>query len=548
MEACTQVEELKKVVRIIPPEVDIKSVLENSQKLLRVAAYCRVSTKQEEQLNSYENQYNFYTEKINSEPGWKMAGIFADKGITGTSVKKREEFNKLMQKCRHGKVDMIITKSIARFARNTLDCLKYTRELKALGVDVFFEEQGIHSTQPGAEFYITIYGCIAQSESENISANVKWGKAQSSKEGKVAFHYRSLIGYKKGADGKPEIDPEGAEIIKRIYRRFLEGASISIITNELNADKVPLPSEKGVWYQGRVISILRNEKYKGDAILNKTYVVDCISKKVKLNDSGERPMYYVENSHPAIIDAETFARVQEELTRRLGKPKVKEVGTKTQQGHYSSKYALSERLICGECQTPYRRCTWTVKGQKKIVWRCIKRLDFGKKYCHNSPTIEETQLHSAIMEAIVELAKQSGDVIEMLKTHIMMGLEGSQQEDNSMDIKIRIYQIDLEFKEMLGAVAADNMEAFDEEKVALLMREKDELRMKLEQIENSEYARECDKSRISEICTILDGLENHPMEYDDQLVRQVVQNIIVESKEQLKIIFIGGMEVVQPLE
>lgn len=548
MDAFIETEQPKKVVRVIAPAVDIKSVLEDSQRPLRVAAYCRVSTKQEEQLNSYENQYNFYTEKINSEPGWKMVGIFADKGITGTSVKKREEFNKLMQKCRHGKVDMIITKSIARFARNTLDCLKYTRELKSLGVDVFFEEQGIHSTQPGAEFYITIYGCIAQSESENISANVKWGKAQSAKEGKVAFHYRSLIGYKKGANGKPEIDPEGAEIIKRIYRRFLEGASISTITNELIADKVPLPSEKGAWYQSRVISILRNEKYKGDAILNKTYVVDCISKKVKINDSGERPMYYVENSHPAIIDAGTFARVQEELARRLGKPKAKEVGTKTQQGHYSSKYALSERLICGECKTPYRRCTWTVKGQKKIVWRCIKRLDYGKKYCHNSPTIEESMLQNAIMRAIMIIAKQSGDVIDVLKTHIGMGLMNHQSVDDRIDIKIRISQIDSEFKEMLNAVAADNMETFDEGKVAQLMCEKDGLLARLKELEKTSQSQEIVESRISELCTILDGLENHPMEYDDQLVRQVVQNVIVESKEQIKITFIGGMEVVQPLE
>ena len=162
-----------KVVRIIPAAVNIQEEIKNAYRQTRVAAYCRVSTKQEDQLNSYEVQRRAYTDKINGEHGWTMVGIYADKGITGTSTRKRDEFNKLMRHCRQGKVDMIITKSVARFARNTVDCLKYTRMLKDLGVDVFFEEQGIHSTQPGAEFYITIYGSIAQSESENISANVK---------------------------------------------------------------------------------------------------------------------------------------------------------------------------------------------------------------------------------------------------------------------------------------------------------------------------------------------------------------------------------------
>lgn len=538
----------KKVVRVIPPNPNVANKINSAQRLLRVAAYCRVSTKQEEQLNSYENQYKFYTEKINSEPGWTLAGIFADMGISGTSVKKRDEFNKLMKKCRCKRVDMIITKSIARFARNTLDCLKYTRELKSLGVDVFFEEQGIHSTQPGAEFYITIYGCIAQSESENISANVKWGKAQSAKEGKVPFHYSRMIGYRKGADGKPEIDPDGAEIIKRIYKRFLEGASAETIAAELSEDKVPVPSETGIWYKSRVMSILKNEKYKGDAILNKTYVVDCISKKVKVNNAGQRPMYYVENSHPAIIDAITFAKVQEELSRRNGKPKVKEVGSKTERGHYSSKYALSERLVCGECKTPYRRCTWTVDKKKKIVWRCIKRLDYGKKYCHNSPSIEESTLHNAIMEAIMTLAKQNGDVVEILKTHISIGLEGNQYEDNSIGIKARICQIDLEFKEILNSIAAESIDSFDEEKVSTLMQEKNDLQLQLKQIEESKQLQDVNDSRFQVICTILDGLENHPMEYDDMLVRQLVSSIIVESKERIRIIFVGGVEVVQALE
>lgn len=272
-----------------------------------------------------------YTHRINSEKDWQLEGIYADKGISGTSVKKRDEFNRMIRRCKQGKIDMIIRKSIARFARNTVDCLKYVRTLKDLGVDVYFEEQGIHSNQPGAEFYITIYGSIAQSESENISANVKWGKAQSAKEGKVNFHYQNFLGYRKGTAGKPEIVPEEAETIRLIYGLFLAGYSLNGIAHELEKRGILSPAGKEKWQLSTVRSILSNEKYKGDAIINKTYITDCISKKVRTNN-GERPKYYVENSHPAIIDSATFGRVQEELARRSGKHKVKQVGTKTEQG------------------------------------------------------------------------------------------------------------------------------------------------------------------------------------------------------------------------
>lgn len=227
------------------------------------------------QLNSYDVQRRAYTDKINGEPGWTMVGIYADKGITGTSVKKRDDFNRLMRHCKQGKVDMIITKSVARFARNTLDCLKHTRMLKEHNVDVYFEEQGIHSIQPGAEFYITIYGSIAQSESENISANVRWGKAQSAKEGNVPFHYKRFLGYRRGSDGKPEIDPEQAVVVKRIYERFLAGDSLATIANDLNTDGIPTPSGVGKWQRGTIESILTNEKYKGDAI--KEYFLKLIT-------------------------------------------------------------------------------------------------------------------------------------------------------------------------------------------------------------------------------------------------------------------------------
>ena len=539
-------EQPKKVVRVIAPTITPQETAKNKYRQLRVVAYCRVSTKQEEQLNSYETQKNYYTERINAEPNWTLVAIFADKGITGTSVKNRDEFNKMIKLCKRGKVDMIITKSISRFARNTLDCLKYTRMLKAIGVDVFFEEQGIHSTQPGAEFYITIYGSIAQSESENISANVKFGKAQSAREGNVAFHYKNFLGYRKGEDGKPEIVPEEAETIRFIYESFLAGDSFGGIKAKLEEKGILSPSGTPTWRYSTIQSILTNEKYAGDAIINKTYIEDCISKKVKVNN-GERQKFYVENNHPAIIDRATFARVQEELARRNGKLKVKQVGTKTEQGKYSSKFALTELLVCGECKTPYRRCTWTVKGKKKIVWRCINRLDYGKKYCHESPTVEESVLQEAIMNAIMRTANENAELLKTLKLHIGMGLDMGESEDESLDLQIKIAEIDAEFKAMLNAISSDTVEAFDEQRAKELMDEKSQLQQQLAQIAERKQKRENTKSRLDEIFTILDGLRNRPMEYDDRLVRQILECVVVESKERIKVVFIGGLEITETL-
>lgn len=537
-----------KRVRTIPATVQPLNVYSTEYLLKRVAAYCRVSTKQEEQLNSYETQVRYYTDRINREPGWKLAGIYADKGITGTSMKKRDEFNKLIRQCKRGKVDMIIVKSISRFARNTLDCLKITRMLRELKVDVYFEEQNLHSIDPSSEFYISIYGSVAQSESENISHNVTWGKARSAKEGNVFFAYKSFLGYRRGADGKPEIDPEQANTVRRIYDRFLAGDSLQQIANGLTADGIPTPMGRTVWQASVVQSILSNEKYKGDALLGKTYVEDCISKKVKVN-AGERPQYYVENNHPAIIDAATFSRVQEELARRTSKRKVKQTGTTTEQGKYCGKYALTELLICGECGTPYRRCTWTVGGKKRIVWRCINRLDYGKKYCHHSPTMEEAPLQNAIMDAVLKTAQIDPNILQTLKQHIRLGLGAGAGEDKSVEIQIRIAQIDQEFKSLLNSVTAENQqELLTDPRITDLMTEKRQLEKELAEYVAAEQHRQNTASRLDNIFTILDGMKNHPLAYVDAVIRQILQCVIVESKEKIKVVFIGGMEVKAKVE
>ena len=353
---------------------------------------------------------------------------------------------------------------------------------------------------------------------------------------------KHFLGYNKNADGEIEIVPEEAEIIREIYERYLSGESLHGIKCYLEEKEIPTPAGCSVWRQETIRSILSNEKYKGDAIINKTYVSDCISKRIKANN-GERNKYYIENNHPAIIDAGTFARAQEEIARRSGKPKVKQKGTKTELSRYSSRYALSELLICGECRTPYRRCTWTAKGKRKIVWRCINRLDYGKKYCHHSPSIEESLLQDAVMRAIMQTAKQNVEVLKTLKIHIGMGLTDEVTEDKTLDIQIRIAEINTEFQKLLKAVSADNADGIDEERITELMNEKQRLTVQLEQYAAMRQKRESAKSRLDEIYTILDGLQNHPMEYNDKLVRQIIECIVVESKEKIKVVFIGGTEI-----
>ena len=272
-------------------------------------------------------------------------------------------------------------------------------------------------------------------------------------------------------------------------------------------------------------------------------IEDCISKKVRVN-TGERPQYYIENNHPAIIDSATFGRVQEELARRAGKRKVKQVGTKTEQGKYCGKYALTELLICGECGTPYRRCTWTVGGQKKIVWRCISRLDYGKKYCHQSPTMEEASLQDAIMETILKTAKVNPEILQTLKMHIQMGLGCETQADDSIEIQIRIAQIDREFKEILNSVTVQNQgRLLSDPRIESLITEKRMLENKLAQYSEEQEHRKNTTSRLDEIFTVLEGMKNHPLTYDDQIVRQILQCVVVESKQKIKVVFIGGHEV-----
>lgn len=533
MNACAQT---GRKVTVIPPIAEMQGESRIDMRPKRVAAYCRVSTDREEQEHSFETQKAMYTEMIMMKPTWQMAGIYADEGITGTVAKKRPGFMKMIEDCRKGKIDMIVTKSVSRFSRNNLDCLMYVRELKQLGIPIIFEKEGINTIQVSSELLLTLFGALSQAESESISMNVKLGIRQSLKNGNVRFSYKTFLGYRKGADGQPEIVPEQADIVRRIYNDFLAGATYLEIAKRLTEENVPTMGGGNRWFSERIKSILKNEKYKGDALLQKTYITDPISKRVKKNN-GELPMYYVENSHPAIIERRIFDRVQEEIARRAGKKKVKQTGTKTELGRYSGKYALTELLYCGECGTPYRRCTWSRDGKKKIVWRCVSRLDYGKKYCKNSPSVEESRLHNAIAAAITKKANSEEINIGGIMNHIESF--GSQRDtDGIIQRQRRIAEIEKVIDDLarLNSDEAQNGEL--DYKFSELYAELYSVKDELEEMQSGASA--LDGDMLNEMREVVTGLKNHPVEYDDKVVRQLIDCIKVMSADTIKICFKDG--------
>ena len=523
-------------VTVIPPIAEMQGESRIDMRPKRVAAYCRVSTDREEQEHSFETQKAMYTEMIMMKPTWQMAGIYADEGITGTVAKKRPGFMKMIEDCRKGKIDMIVTKSVSRFSRNNLDCLMYVRELKQLGIPIIFEKEGINTIQVSSELLLTLFGALSQAESESISMNVKLGIRQSLKNGNVRFSYKTFLGYRKGADGQPEIVPEQADIVRRIYNDFLAGATYLEIAKRLTEEKVPTMGGGSRWFSERIKSILKNEKYKGDALLQKTYITDPISKRVKKNN-GELPMYYVENSHPAIIERRIFDRVQEEIARRAGKKKVKQTGTKTELGRYSGKYALTELLYCGECGTPYRRCTWSRDGKKKIVWRCVSRLDYGKKYCKNSPSVEESRLHNAIAAAITKKANSEEINIGGIMDHIE-SFGSRRDSDGIIQRQRQIAEIEKVIDDLARLNSDEAQSGELDYKFSELYAELYSVKDEIEEMQSDVSA--LDGDMLNEMREVVTGLKNHPVEYDDKVVRQLIDYIKVMSADTIKICFKDG--------
>jgi len=543
----------KKTVAIIPPQVKYDKHVRVEQKKLRVAAYCRVSTLLEQQEGSYEAQVDYYTEKINSNPNWKCAGIFADDGKSATQTKKRDDFNAMIDACMSGKVDLVLTKSVSRFARNTVDALQFIRKLKEKNIPVIFEKEGVNTMESGGELLITILSSQAQEESRNISENTRWGLTRRFENGIISVNHKKFLGYTKDEDGNLIVVPEEAVIVKKIFREYLEGSSILQIAKGLEADGIKTVTGLEHWHPGTINNMLSNEKFCGDVCMQKTYTIDFLTKK-KVKNEGYAPQYYIEDNHEAIIPKELFHQVQVEKARRasLNKAAVtrKTNKAKKEKSKYSSKYVLTDLMVCAECGHAYRRQTWSKYGKKSAVWRCEDRLKNGtSSKCKNSPTLKEEQLHDAIMNAINDVVENSGDFIEAFRENVIRVIGNYSTEGITTEYDD---QIDILQKQMLkliednakqGAVSEDFDEAYRyiSEQINELKKAKIKLIQAQKQAENY-------KQRVEALDKAMTTVNPKVREFDQELVKRLIQSIRVHKGMKVEIQFHSGIVMMKEVD
>ena len=490
---------------------------------IRVAAYCRVSTEYEEQESSYEVQVEHYTNYIHSNPEWELAGVYADDGISATNTAKRDAFNRMIEDCRAGKIDMILTKSISRFSRNTVDCLKYTRELKTLNIAVFFEKENINTLDAKGEVLMTIMAALAQQESESLSANVRLGIQFRNQEGKVRVNHNWFLGYTKDEEGKLIIDPDQAEVVRRIYAEYLDGKSLLQIKRGLEADGVLNGAGHEKWYESNIKQILTNEKYIGDALLQKTCTVSILEKKRVKND-GALPKYYVEGCHEAIISRDIFLQVQSEMRRRAN---LSAVGKKRV---YSGKYALSSIVYCAHCGDIYRRIKWNNRGYRSIVWRCVSRVEKGGPDC-TARTVREDELHRAVLTAVNDVLNRKDSFLPILKENIRAVF--------GEDITGKVEEIDKEIKHRQAELLRPGNSDKQIEKIGDAITY---LRESRQEILTDAALKKDTRDRIENMMSFLDNQICEVTEYSETLTRRLIEKVIIYD-EKMVVEFRSGLQI-----
>lgn len=390
----------QRAVKVIPPTIDLLTRMPMaSPSRRRVAGYARVSTDSEEQLTSYEAQVDYYTRYIQAKPDWEFVGVYTDEGISAVNTKKRDGFNRMVQDALNGKIDLIVTKSVSRFARNTVDSLVTVRKLKEKGIEVYFEKENIYTLDSKGELLITIMSSLAQEESRSISENVTWGQRKRFADGKVSLAYSHFLGYEKGKDDIPQVIEEEAVIVQRIYSLFMEGKTPSGIARLLTSEDIPTPAGKTQWRSSTVESILTNEKYKGAALLQKKFTVDFLSKKMKPNE-GEVPQYYIEQSHEPIIDPIEFELVQAEMARR------KAVGYR-----YSGNSIFASRIVCGDCGAFFGSKVWNSTSKyRRTIWQCNDKFKNSDR-C-KTPHLDEDEIKERFVSAYNALTTDKGQLLD----------------------------------------------------------------------------------------------------------------------------------------
>lgn len=503
----------------------------DSKKRRKVAGYARVSTDHDDQTTSYAAQVDYYTNYIKSRDDWEFAGLYSDEGITATNTKHREGFNTMIADALAGKIDLIITKSVSRFARNTVDSLSTIRKLKEKNIECYFEKENIWTFDSKGELLLTIMSSLAQEESRSISENVTWGHRKRFADGKVSLAYSRFLGYDKGPDGKLVINEEQAQTVKLIYKLFLDGLTMHSIANELTKRKLKTPGGKEKWNQSTVKSILTNEKYKGDALLQKSYTVDFLTKKVKTNE-GEVPQYYVENNHPAIIEPELFDLVQSEIQRR-NKGKAR----------YSGVSIFSSKVECAECGGWYGSKVWHSNDKyRRIIYQCNNK--FRNKTKCSTPHLTEFEIKDYFVKAVNKLITEKDEILENLemirnmlcdKTDLIKRKESLEEEIN----------ITVEMTQSLvseNARIAQNQDEYAQKYNSFVERyekQKEEYDAICAAISENDSKYE----QLGRFITILKGQKDLIDEFDEALWSGLTEKIVVKSKEEVTIIFKDGTEI-----
>ena len=495
-----------------------------------MCAYARVSTGSQAQATSYTAQVEYYTEKIESNPLWEFAGVYADEGISGTNVKHRDEFQMMIADCEDGNIDLILTKSITRFARNTVECIQTIRKLKEIGVGIYFEKENIYTFDGKGELLLTIMSSLAQEESRSISENVTWGQRKRFADGKVNLPYKQFLGYRKGADGFPEIVPEEAIIVLRIYTRFMEGLTPGAIAKELTVNGIPTPSGKQRWQTSTVESILQNEKYKGAALLQKCFTVDFLTKKKKLNE-GEVPQYYVEHSHEPIITPEEFDKVQTELARR-----------KRISRQYSGKSIFSSRIICGDCGSYFGSKVWNSTSKyRRVIWQCNGKFK-GEHKCE-TPHLDEETIKVRFVAALNAIIDSKDRILEDCRL-----MQTTLTDCTGIDAEIERLLTEIDVVTELtqrciseNAQSAQNQQEYTARYNGLVERY-EKAKAQLEQLRTTKAAREAQAEAIGGFMFEVQELDTLT-EFDEKLWLTIIDTVTVHADERMTFKFQGGTEI-----
>lgn len=518
-------------VTVIPPTINPLTHLSKvTMQKRRVAGYARVSTDSDEQFTSYEAQVDYYTQFIKQNPEWEFVKVYTDEGISGCNTKHRTGFNEMIADALSGKIDLIVTKSVSRFARNTVDSLVTIRKLKEKGVEVFFQKENIYTFDGKGELLLTIMSSLAQEESRSISENVTWGQRKRFADGKVSLPYKQFLGYRKGADGFPEVVPEEAVIVRRIYTRFMEGLTPVAIAKELTEDGIPTPAGKQRWQTSTVESILKNEKYKGAALLQKCFTVDFLTKKKKVNE-GEVPQYYVEHSHEPIITPEEFDKVQTELERR-----------KRISRQYSGKSIFSSRIICGDCGAFFGSKVWNSTSKyRRVIWQCNNKFK-GEHKCE-TPHLDEETIKTRFVGAFNAILADKDSALENCRL-----MQSTLTDCSGLDAEIEslLEEIEVVTELTKRCIAENSQTAQNQEEYAAryngFVERYEKAKAQLEQLRTTKTAREAQAEAIGAFMFEMQELDTIN-EFDEKLWLTIIDTVTVHADGRMTFKFQGGTEI-----